>query len=63
MTLAAEALVEIDVNRDVIVECTCPNETSAALGARLLMNQGCHKPRAPAGGLAAKVGAGFSVVY
>lgn len=42
---------DLPADRDVIVYCNCPNEVSAALGARLLAARGIRQPRPLAGGL------------
>ncbi|MGJ7522611.1 VTT domain-containing protein [Variovorax sp. LT1P1] len=49
---------DLPADRDVIVYCNCPNEVSAALGARLLAAQGVRQPRPLAGGLEAWLAAG-----
>ncbi len=49
---------DLPAGRDVILYCNCPNEVSAALGARLLAAQGVRQPRPLAGGLEAWLASG-----
>jgi membrane protein DedA with SNARE-associated domain/rhodanese-related sulfurtransferase len=49
---------DLPADRDVILYCNCPNEVSAALGARLLAAQGVRQPRPLAGGLEAWLASG-----
>lgn len=52
---------QFPMDRDVIFYCSCPNEASAALAARQLMNLGYTRVRPLLGGLDAWVAAGFEV--
>lgn len=49
---------DLPADREVILYCNCPNEVSAALGARLLAAQGVRQPRPLAGGLEAWLASG-----
>jgi membrane protein DedA with SNARE-associated domain/rhodanese-related sulfurtransferase len=57
----ANRVKELPREREVIVYCTCPNEASAALVAKRLMNQGFKKVRPLQGGLDAWIAAGYAV--
>jgi len=48
-------------DRDIILYCTCPNESSAAHAAKLLMNHGFKRVRPLYGGLDAWIAAGYAV--
>ena len=48
-------------DRDIILYCTCPNESSAANAAKLLMNHGFTRVRPLHGGLDAWIEAGYEV--
>jgi len=48
-------------DRDIILYCTCPNESSAAHAAKLLMNHGFKRVRPLHGGLDAWIAAGYTV--
>jgi membrane protein DedA with SNARE-associated domain/rhodanese-related sulfurtransferase len=48
-------------DRDIILYCTCPNESSAANAAKLLMNHGFTRVRPLHGGLDAWLEAGYTV--
>lgn len=58
---AAARLAKVDLDRDVIVYCTCPNEASAARVAHALIQQGFTRVRPLRGGLSAWIAAGFPV--
>lgn len=49
---------DLPADREIILYCNCPNEVSAALGARLLAAQGVRQPRPLAGGLEAWLASG-----
>ena len=49
---------DLPADREVILYCNCPNEVSAARGARLLAAQGVRQPRPLAGGLEAWLASG-----
>lgn len=55
------ALPKIDLDREVVVYCSCPNEASAARVAHALMQQGFLRVRPLRGGLEAWIAAGFPV--
>jgi membrane protein DedA with SNARE-associated domain/rhodanese-related sulfurtransferase len=57
----AVRLPRLDLDREVIVYCSCPNEASAARVARALMQQGFLRVRPLRGGLEAWIAAGFPV--
>ena len=57
----ATTLPKVDLDREVIVYCSCPNEASAARVARELMQQGFTRVRPLRGGLAAWIAAGYAV--
>jgi len=57
----ATRLPKVDLDRDVIVYCSCPNEASAAHVARALLQQGFTRVRPLHGGLAAWIQAGYPV--
>jgi membrane protein DedA with SNARE-associated domain/rhodanese-related sulfurtransferase len=57
----AARLPQVDLDREVIVYCSCPNEASAARVARALMQQGFVRVRPLRGGLTAWMAAGFPV--
>jgi membrane protein DedA with SNARE-associated domain/rhodanese-related sulfurtransferase len=48
-------------DRDIILYCSCPNESSAANAAKLLMNHGFTRVRPLHGGLDAWIEAGYAV--
>lgn len=54
-------LKEFSRDREIIVYCTCPNEASAALVAKRLMNHGFKRVRPLHGGLDAWIEAGYPV--
>jgi rhodanese-related sulfurtransferase len=56
-----EGLARLPVTDEVIVYCACPNEASAALVAKRLMQQGFKRVRPLAGGIDAWVAAGYQV--
>jgi len=59
---AVEAHVkDLPRDRDIILYCTCPNESSAANAAKLLMNHGFTRVRPLHGGLDAWIEAGYEV--
>ncbi len=59
---AVEAHVkDLPRDRDIILYCTCPNESSAANAAKLLMNHGFTRVRPLHGGLDAWIEAGHAV--
>ncbi len=59
---AVEAHVkDLPRDRDIILYCTCPNESSAANAAKLLMNHGFTRVRPLHGGLDAWIEAGYAV--
>lgn len=53
--------VDFDTSREVVLYCSCPNEVSAALGARALQAQGVRRARPLAGGFDAWIAAGRPV--
>jgi membrane protein DedA with SNARE-associated domain/rhodanese-related sulfurtransferase len=54
-------LAEIPEDREVVFYCACPNEASAALACRKLMDRGYSRVRPLRGGLDAWVAAGYEV--
>lgn len=52
-------LAKLPITDEVIVYCACPNEASAALVAKRLMQQGFKRVRPLAGGIDAWVAAGY----
>ncbi len=54
-------LPTMDLDREVVVYCSCPNEASAARVARALMQRGLLRVRPLRGGLDAWIAAGFPV--
>ena len=54
-------LAGIPNNREIIIYCNCPNEASAALAARTLINQGVLKVHPLKGGLDAWREAGYPI--
>lgn len=56
-----ESLVDLPVAEEVIVYCACPNEASAALVAKRLIQQGFKRVRPLSGGIEAWVAAGYQV--
>ncbi|HEY0268447.1 MAG TPA: DedA family protein/thiosulfate sulfurtransferase GlpE [Methyloradius sp.] len=63
ITLTADTVdafaLEADVEGEVILYCSCPNEASAAKMAKLLINKGYHRVRPLTGGIDAWVSAGY----
>ncbi len=57
----AARLPKLDLDREIIVYCSCPNEASAARVARALMQQGFLRVRPLRGGLEAWIASGFPV--
>ncbi|HMC14746.1 MAG TPA: DedA family protein/thiosulfate sulfurtransferase GlpE [Albitalea sp.] len=57
-----EKAAELPRDRDIILYCNCPNEVSAARGARLLAEAGLARVRPLAGGIDAWVASGRPVV-
>lgn len=57
----AARLDELPRDREVIVYCTCPNEASAAVVAKQLMDHGFERVRPLHGGLDAWIAAGYAV--
>ena len=57
----AAKLPKVDLDREVIVYCSCPNEASAARVARALRQQGFMRVRPLRGGLTAWIAAGYPV--
>jgi len=55
-----DGLAGIDLDTEIIVYCTCPNEVSAARIAKLLMQRGFAKVRPLEGGLDAWVAKGYT---
>jgi rhodanese-related sulfurtransferase len=53
--------IEDLVDGEVIVYCACPNEASAAVVAKKLMQRGYTRVRPLAGGIAAWIAAGYGV--
>jgi rhodanese-related sulfurtransferase len=53
---------EIMIDGEVIVYCACPNEASAAIVAKKLMERGYKRVRPLAGGIDAWIAAGYNVV-
>jgi rhodanese-related sulfurtransferase len=56
-----KSLDELPIADEVIVYCACPNEASAALVAKRLMQQGFKRVRPLSGGIDAWVAAGYRV--
>lgn len=56
-----KSLDELPVADEVIVYCACPNEASAALVAKRLMQQGFKRVRPLTGGIDAWVAAGYQI--
>jgi membrane protein DedA with SNARE-associated domain/rhodanese-related sulfurtransferase len=56
-----EHVKDLPRDRDIILYCTCPNESSAANAAKLLMNHGFTRVRPLHGGLDAWIEAGYEV--
>jgi len=54
-------LAEIPEDREVVFYCACPNEASAALACRRLMDRGYSRVRPLKGGLDAWIAAGYEV--
>jgi rhodanese-related sulfurtransferase len=54
-------LAELPEDREIVFYCACPNEASAALAARRLMDRGYSKVRPLRGGLDAWAAAGYEV--
>jgi rhodanese-related sulfurtransferase len=54
-------LSELPEDRDIVFYCACPNEASAALAARRLMDRGYSRVRPLRGGLDAWVAAGYEL--
>jgi rhodanese-related sulfurtransferase len=52
---------DISANGEVIVYCACPNEASAALLAKQLMQQGYSRVRPLQGGIDAWIAAGYAI--
>jgi len=63
ITLTADTVdafaLESNVEGEVILYCSCPNEASAAKMAKLLINKGYHRVRPLTGGIDAWVSAGY----
>ena len=63
ITLTADTVdafaLESNVEGEVILYCSCPNEASAAKIAKLLINKGYHRVRPLTGGIDAWVSAGY----
>jgi len=57
----AARLAEIPEDREVVFYCACPNEASAAMACRRLMDRGYSRVRPLKGGLDAWVAAGYEV--
>jgi membrane protein DedA with SNARE-associated domain/rhodanese-related sulfurtransferase len=57
----ARRLSELPDDRDIVFYCACPNEASAALAARRLMDRGYSRVRPLRGGLDAWVAAGYEL--
>jgi membrane protein DedA with SNARE-associated domain/rhodanese-related sulfurtransferase len=57
----AQRLDQLPRDREIIVYCTCPNEASAAVVAKQLMDHGFRRVRPLHGGLDAWIAAGYSV--
>ena len=62
LNLMREKAAELPRDRDIILYCNCPNEVSAARGARLLAEAGLARVRPLAGGIDAWVASGRPVV-
>ena len=56
-----QAPPELAANGEVIVYCACPNEASAALIAKRLMQQGYSRVRPLQGGIDAWIAAGYAI--
>jgi membrane protein DedA with SNARE-associated domain/rhodanese-related sulfurtransferase len=56
-----KTLGDIDLDREIVIYCRCPNEASAATAAKLLMKRGYRQVRPLLGGLDAWSGAGYPV--
>jgi membrane protein DedA with SNARE-associated domain/rhodanese-related sulfurtransferase len=57
----AARVAEIPEDREVVFYCACPNEASAALACRRLMDRGYSRVRPLRGGLDAWIAAGYEV--
>jgi len=57
----AQHAKDLPLDRDIILYCTCPNESSAASAAKQLMNHGYTRVRPLYGGLDAWIAAGYAV--
>jgi membrane protein DedA with SNARE-associated domain/rhodanese-related sulfurtransferase len=53
------ALLDVPFDREVVIYCNCPNEVSAALAAKALMQRGYRRVRPLLGGLDAWAAAGY----
>lgn len=56
-----QAVKDIPLETELVMYCTCPNEASAALAAKILMQQGYRRVRPLHGGLDAWAAAGYPV--
>ena len=56
-----ETPLELSANGEVIVYCACPNEASAALIAKRLIQQGYSRVRPLQGGIDAWIAAGYAI--
>jgi len=52
---------DFPLDRDIVLYCNCPNEASAAHGARLLQTRGFRRARPLLGGLDAWIVAGYGI--
>jgi membrane protein DedA with SNARE-associated domain/rhodanese-related sulfurtransferase len=58
-----QALRDIPTDRELIIYCNCPNETSAAIAAKALMDRGYRHVRPLLGGLDAWDAAGYAIEH
>jgi membrane protein DedA with SNARE-associated domain/rhodanese-related sulfurtransferase len=53
--------IDTDIDTDIVLYCSCPNDVTAAKMAKLLIKRGYHKVRPLKGGIDAWVDAGFKI--
>lgn len=58
-----QALRDIPTDRELIIYCNCPNETSAAIAAKALIDRGYRHVRPLLGGLDAWDAAGYTIEH
>jgi rhodanese-related sulfurtransferase len=56
-----QAVHDVPLDAELVIYCSCPNEASAAVAARNLMQQGYRRVRPLLGGLDAWEAAGFAI--